>query len=604
MSLPPIGIALLALLALPAPTPRAGGHDPLVHVKLAHPGAAGLADELGSRGFDVVEGSVGPDALELVVTAAERARLELEGHALELLAVGRPFRDIQAEARADAGAEAFPPSGYKDLAQVVAEMSAQAANFPAICRLVDLTLEYGLPSTEEGRHLFAVKISDNVAVDEDEPNFLMVGAHHCRELVTPVVALELIEHLVTGYGSDPTVTGLVDGQEIWVAPIWNPDGYEYVFSTDNLWRKNRRPLPGGIGVDLNRNYPFGWSMPCAGSAFVGSLTYKGPSPASEVETQTMIAFANARRFSRVIDFHSFGEEVLFGYLCSPAHPFTGWWEQRAIAIADDCGYAGSARLPTAEGEHYQWQLARGALAFLVECEIEFQPTYANAEAEAAQVLPGILGLLALPAPLSGHVTDTCTGAPLASSLTVAGAAFPNGETITSGADAGRYDLFLPPLSADVKFDRPGFRQATIALAAMPGVAQTAEVDLTAVFDAAAPATVAVGTSAPVAIVSVSDAGNFYGGLMSVSGTSPGLPLNACTMPVVLDATTFLPLKAPGVFANFVGTLDGSGFASATFNLPNDADLAGIGIDFAFFTVDATTFVPQHTSSAAHVTTTL
>ena len=34
---------------------------------------------------------------------------------------------------------------------------------------------------------------------------------------------------------------MVDGNEIWIAPVWNPDGYEYVFTTqDNLWRKNRR----------------------------------------------------------------------------------------------------------------------------------------------------------------------------------------------------------------------------------------------------------------------------------------------------------------------------------------------------------------------------
>ena len=46
--------------------------------------------------------------------------------------------------------------------------------------------------------------------------------------------------------------------------MWNPDGYNHVFTVDNNWRKNRRVLPGGIGVDQNRNYPQGWTAPVRG----------------------------------------------------------------------------------------------------------------------------------------------------------------------------------------------------------------------------------------------------------------------------------------------------------------------------------------------------
>jgi len=60
------------------------------------------------------------------------------------------------------------------------------------------------------------------------------------------------EQLFAGYGIDPAITAVVDEHEIWVVPVWNPDGYDYVFSTDNLWRRNRRPVDGAVGVDLNR----------------------------------------------------------------------------------------------------------------------------------------------------------------------------------------------------------------------------------------------------------------------------------------------------------------------------------------------------------------
>ena len=57
------------------------------------------------------------------------------------------------------------------------------------------------------------------------------------------------------------------------------------------WRKNRRRNAGGsYGVDLNRNYPFGWSFTCGGSTTETSSNYRGTQAASEPEVRTMIAF--------------------------------------------------------------------------------------------------------------------------------------------------------------------------------------------------------------------------------------------------------------------------------------------------------------------------
>ena len=43
----------------------------------------------------------------------------------------------------------------------------------------------------------------------------------------------------------------------YIAPLLNPDGYEYSHTDDRMWRKNRSPPPPGsrcYGVDLNRNW--------------------------------------------------------------------------------------------------------------------------------------------------------------------------------------------------------------------------------------------------------------------------------------------------------------------------------------------------------------
>ena len=234
---------------------------------------------------------------------------------------------------APGGTAAAVPSNYRNLEGLIDDMQAIAAAYPAIAKFVDITATYGTPQTFNGRHMFALKISDNVDLDEDEPAMLIVGTHHAREINVPVIGLEAAERLTAEYGSDdPQITDAVNSHEIWIAPVWNPDGYNYVFSTNNMWRKNRRVLTGGVGVDQNRNYAQAWSTSCAGSTSPPSDTYKGPSPASEPETQTMMIWSQRERFAKVIDYHSSGREVLFAYRCL-SHPFTSWMQQEAEALS-------------------------------------------------------------------------------------------------------------------------------------------------------------------------------------------------------------------------------------------------------------------------------
>ncbi|NUP95849.1 MAG: carboxypeptidase regulatory-like domain-containing protein [Planctomycetaceae bacterium] len=459
-----VGVALVVLSTLPSAQSA--------WVRVASERPVELAEVLERAGFDVLEGERA-GAFELVVSPQERVQLERLGLEVELVRNGRPLRDLQPQP------ELAVPTGYPDLAAVLASLQATAASHPTICRVVNLNTSLGMPLTAEGRALHALVISDNVATDEDEPAVLVVADYHAREIVTPVIALHAIERFTTLYGSDPRITGLVNSHEIWIVPVCNPDGYEHVFAVDNLWRKNRRNNGSSYGVDLNRNHSFAWSSSCGGSTSPSSSTYRGPAASSEPEVRVIEALTARERFAKVLDYHSTGREVLYAYACA-AHPWeTPFLEGEAQQLSVASGYAGARRSPSAEGEHYEWQTVLGAYAFLIETHTQFQPTYASAQAEAALLWPGLLWWLERPTSLSGHVTDACSGASLAATIELVGVPFANGEGFTSGGEHGRYDVIAAPGNHSVRFSAPGYAPQTFPVTISATSAQVLDVQLVA-----------------------------------------------------------------------------------------------------------------------------
>jgi len=424
------------------------------YIKINSDDAIGLAKELINEGFDVLYDKIENNYFELIVTPKELKIIESRGFNYKIISYGRPFYKIQEEMQNN---PSFIPPGYSDLTDIINEMYTIESNYPSICKVYDLTDTYGCSPTYEGRHIYAMKISDNVDVEEDEPSFLMVSCHHAREIVTPVIALYSIGQLTSGYGSNPSITAVVDDYEIWISPVWNPDGYEYCYYYDNWWRKNRRPPD---GVDLNRNYPFGWNSGCSGSTDPYSETYKGPSPASEPETQTMMAFSDDKHFAKVLDYHSYGSEVLYGYCCH-SHPFSSFFYSEAVALSTAAGYYGSVRAPSAEGEEYQWQIwGNGTYANLMETHTSFQPSYSSALSESAKVFPGTIWMLERPISVSGHIVDSITGEALVGAIEIEGVSFLNDEKFMNDPNFGRYHLFLPTGVYNLKFEHDGYHSQT------------------------------------------------------------------------------------------------------------------------------------------------
>jgi hypothetical protein len=437
----------------------------LTRVRVETADAVQASNALMGQGFDIIEGSVTAEAFEAVVSSDSLTLLIDQGFAPQVVEIGQPFREVQAVA--ERAAEITGPTvtplamftGYLDLAGIEGALNATAAAYPEICRVVDLTVRYNKPATANGRHLYAVKISNHAAEEKNKPAYLLIANHHAREIVTPVIALYAVQQLTSGYGSNPVLTALVDQYEIWVAPTWNPDGYVYVFDVDNLWRKNRRPFPTSVGVDLNRNYPFGWTSPCDGSTQVNNETYRGPTAASEAEVQTMLAWAADRRFAKVVDLHSYGRQVRYGYGCW-SYPFMSFLAAEAGSLAAMAsGYAPALSCCTGGEVHFQmgWY---GAAAFLWETHTQFQPSYSSALAEATRVFPSMVALWQRPIPLSGQVIDALSGLPLAATITLKGVNFTNGETNSSGGPFGRYQAFLPSGTYAVEFSATNYLTQT------------------------------------------------------------------------------------------------------------------------------------------------
>jgi hypothetical protein len=92
--------------------------------------------------------------------------------------------------------------------------------------------------------MWAVKISDNVGVDENEPEVLFDGLTHSDEHMGLEMTLRIMHWLVDGYVShDARITNIVNTREIWIVLAVNPDGAEADIAGGHyhFWRKNRQP---------------------------------------------------------------------------------------------------------------------------------------------------------------------------------------------------------------------------------------------------------------------------------------------------------------------------------------------------------------------------
>ena len=549
--------------------------------------------------FDVLGACCGAHAhavahdgsVRVVVFGKEREALLARFPKAKLVDRGRPFREIVAQRRA-LSPQSPPDSNYYTVAEVERELLTLERSYPKIAKRIDLNAYTKTAKTHEGRTIYALKISDNVAKAEDEPQSMIVSQHHARELNTPHITLSAAKRILASYASDSRIKRAVDGGEIWIVPTVNPDGVNAVWNVDRWWRKNRRKISGVIrGVDLNRNYPFRWGA-CGASSNPGSQIYKGPSPASEPETQTMMAFARMQRFEKYLDFHSYGREILDTYSPCTSNSYVGnkmlpLIQHYRNRLARAASYR--VRPPTASGEAPEWHWAEnGTMSFLTEIGRSFQPPFSETVTEERRVWPLVLDFLAWTPAFRGHVHSLRAKAPLGATLDPRLFAFKFGETVRSSSATGRLHLWLPSGKSRVDVAAAGHVTHNVNVDA-PALGQSKTLDVTLIpklpaITVSAPSTLKLGNSTAIGL-STNDPGKAYWIAMSL-GNTPGLPIGPRVLPLRPDPILWLSMTPiPGFFDGQLGKTDAQGKAAARFAFPRVAAFAGFRFWFAAVTIE-------------------
>ena len=147
-------------------------------------------------------------------------------------------------------------------------------------------IELGV-SNQDSLPFWAVKLSFNAHIDEDEPRVLILGQCHAEEILGVEVSMELIERFLRPeeHPADfQSLAGILYSSEIWIVPTHNPEGLSVVHGwideqenwvQDVSYRKNK--------TDANQNGifdydPIGYGNDLDGVDLNSCLLYTSPSP--------------------------------------------------------------------------------------------------------------------------------------------------------------------------------------------------------------------------------------------------------------------------------------------------------------------------------------
>ncbi|HZA88309.1 MAG TPA: M14 family metallopeptidase, partial [Acidimicrobiales bacterium] len=265
--------------------------------------------------------------LDMVLDQAQADRLRGRGVDLKLTRVkgGLTVQQFAAEQAAN-GFTVWrsydEPGGIRD------QLYAAARRNPQLVKLEVLG------HTGQGREIIAVKLTQGAQEQPDgrRPAVLYSSTQHAREWISTEVNRRLMNHYIDRWrANDREVRDLLQTTELWFVLVANPDGYQYTFDHERLWRKNLRDNNGdgqtqvGDGVDPNRNFPNHWGYDEEGSSSIQSSdTYRGPAPLSEPETQAMVGLLDRIGFAFQVNWHSAGQWLLYA---------EGW--QTGTPTADD-----------------------------------------------------------------------------------------------------------------------------------------------------------------------------------------------------------------------------------------------------------------------------
>jgi hypothetical protein len=313
----------------------------------------------------------------------------------------------------------------------------------------DLARRYDLGTSVQGRHLWALKISDNVDQEEDEPEFKYISTIHGDEIVGVKTCMLLCNYLLANYGTDPQCTQIVDETELWIQPLMNPDGYD----------RSPRTRENAHGVDLNRTFPNYGEVPSP----------EGREPEVQVimnwsAQHTFICSANFHGGALVVNYpydnddtggvHS-PDDDMFVYISEQYSQYNPpMWSSSSFFHGITCGADWYMIWGGMQDWNYHFM---GNNEVTIELGTKQPPSGDiqmywdnNRQSMMAYILTVQMGI-------RGLVTDALTGEPVAATVTIVG----RDHDIYTDPDVGDYHRMLLPGTYGVHFRAAGYDALTV-----------------------------------------------------------------------------------------------------------------------------------------------
>ncbi len=385
---------------------------------------------------------------------AQLAAIKQAGYVYEELP--HPGTLIQPEMSSSAR-DAMAWDTYPTYDAYVTMMNQFETSYPNLCRIINIG------TTVQGRSLLVAKLSANVDVEENEPEVLYTSSIHGDEITGYVNMLRMIDSLLSTYGTDPGVTGMLDSMEIYINPLANPDG-TYAGGNSTVYGATRY---NANGVDMNRNYP----DPEDGQHPDGN--------AWQPETVAWMNFADAHSFIIAANFHGGAEVVNYPWdTWYRRCPDDAWWIDVSRQFADTVHHHSPSTylddLNNGITNGYDWYTISGGrqdyMNYFKGCR-EVTIEISNTKLPSASSLPTYWGYLhvslfeylhhALDG-IRGVVTDAVTAQPVGATIFVIGHdTQADSSQVYSDPDIGNYHRMIETGTYDIIFSAPGYIPDTL-----------------------------------------------------------------------------------------------------------------------------------------------
>ena len=156
-----------------------------------------------------------------------------------------------------------------------------------------------------------------------EKKALVVGGIHAREHLTTKYLLRCIEDYSYALEKGDGIFGgydlkaLFEEYTVYVIPCVNVDGLSIILSQTDVKKgvyvdKLTEYKANYNGVDINRNFPLAWEKIDNGITKPYGYFFRGPSAASEPETQMLMDLCEKNAFSFMISVHVKGNCIFWG----------------------------------------------------------------------------------------------------------------------------------------------------------------------------------------------------------------------------------------------------------------------------------------------------